>query len=61
LGSGLSNIELGLRLRYEFRRQFAPYIGVTWDRRFGGTAGQASARGEAREATQVVGGLRIWF
>jgi len=38
LGSGLSDMELALRLRYEIRREFAPYIGVTWNRAFGATA-----------------------
>lgn len=37
LGSGLSDLEIGLRLRYEVRREFAPYIGVVWARQFGGT------------------------
>ena len=61
LGSGLSNMELGLRLRYEIRRQFAPYIGVTWARNFGGTADYARARGERNKSTQVVAGVRMWF
>ena len=61
MGSGLSNAELGLRLRYEIRREFAPYIGVSYDRRFGKTAGYARASGrEASSATFVVG-LRAWF
>ena len=38
IGSGLSDARLGLRLRYEIGRQFAPYIGVVWTRRFGATA-----------------------
>lgn len=61
IGAGLSDMELGLRLRYEIQRQFAPYIGVTWHRRFGGTAGYAIARGEGREITQAVAGVRMWF
>ena len=60
-GSGLSNAELGLRLRYEIRREFAPYIGVSYDRRFGKTADYARAAGEDAEATSVVVGLRAWF
>ncbi|HEX7732677.1 MAG TPA: copper resistance protein B [Rhodanobacter sp.] len=61
LGSGLSDASFGLRLRYEMRRQFAPYLGVAWTRRFGGTA--AFARGEDRPVfdRQLVAGLRIWF
>jgi copper resistance protein B len=61
LGSGLSDLELGLRLRYEIRRQFAPYVGVTWSRNFGGTADYARARGERIKATQAVAGVRLWF
>lgn len=60
-GSGLSNAELGLRLRYEIRREFAPYIGVSYDRRFGKTADYARASGEDAEATSFVVGLRAWF
>lgn len=60
-GSGLSNAELGLRLRYEIRREFAPYIGVSYDRRFGKTADYARAAGEAPEVTSFVVGLRAWF
>jgi copper resistance protein B len=61
LGSGLSDVELGLRLRYEIRRQFAPYVGVTWSRNFGGAADYAKARGERTKATQLVAGVRLWF
>jgi copper resistance protein B len=61
LGSGLSDLELGLRLRYEVRRQFAPYIGVTWKRNVGGTADFARTRGERNKTTQLVAGVRIWF
>jgi len=61
LGSGLSDLELGLRLRYEIRRQFAPYVGVTWARNFGGTADYARARGERNKRTQLVAGVRLWF
>ncbi len=61
IGSGLSDARLGLRLRYEFRRQFAPYVGVSWTRRFGDTAGLARAAGEAVFDHQWVAGVRIWF
>lgn len=60
-GSGLSNAELGLRLRYEIRREFAPYVGVSYDRKFGGTADHARAAGEDVEDTRVVFGVRAWF
>jgi copper resistance protein B len=60
-GSGLSNAELGLRLRYEIRREFAPYVGVSWDRRLGPTADYWRAAGERPAATTFVVGLRAWF
>lgn len=61
LGSGVSSIELGLRLRYEIKREFAPYVGVSFDRKFGGTADYARIAGEDVEATSVVIGVRAWF
>jgi copper resistance protein B len=61
IGSGLSNAELGLRLRYEIRREIAPYIGVSWDRRVGKTADYVRAAGEDPESTTFVVGLRTWF
>ncbi|MFC5477109.1 copper resistance protein B [Massilia suwonensis] len=60
-GTGLSNIEFGLRLRYEIRRQFAPYAGVTWNRRLGSTADLARARGEDATTFRAVAGLRLWY
>lgn len=61
IGSGLSDIEAGLRLRYEIRREFAPYIGINWSRKFGNTADFAKADGEDIEDTQIVAGVRFWF
>jgi copper resistance protein B len=61
LGSGVSDASLGLRLRYEFHRQFAPYLGVVWTRRFGGTAGHARDEGRAPLERQWIAGLRIWL
>ncbi len=61
IGSGLSNAELGLRLRYEVRREFAPYIGVSYDRKFGRTAHYARADGKDVKATSFVIGVRTWF
>lgn len=60
-GAGLSDIGLGLRLRYEIRREFAPYVGVVWLRRFGGTADFARTGGEGILDRQWVAGFRIWF
>lgn len=61
LGSGLRDVELGLRLRYAVRQEFAPYVGVHWERKFGDTADFARAHGEGVEDTRVVFGVRAWF
>ena len=61
IGSGLSDAELGLRLRYEIRREFAPYIGVSWERKIGDSARFARAAGERVQATSLVVGIRTWF
>ena len=60
-GAGLSTAELGLRLRYEFDRQFAPYIGVNWKASSGETADYARARGDDTETLSFVTGIRLWF
>ena len=61
VGSGLSDIEAGIRLRYEIRRQFAPYIGVSWSKLFGNTADFAKTAGQDTSEAQLVIGLRAWF
>lgn len=61
LGPGLTNAELGLRLRYEITRQFAPYIGVSYDAKTGRTADFARAAGEDPTTTSFVAGVRLWF
>jgi copper resistance protein B len=61
IGSGLSDMELGLRLRYEIRREFAPYIGVNWSKKFGRTADFARDEGEDTSDVQIVAGIRAWF
>lgn len=61
IGSGLSNIEAGLRLRYEVRREFAPYVGLNWTRLYGQTADYARAEGADIEGVQFVFGVRAWF
>lgn len=60
-GAGLSTMEAGLRLRYEGVREFAPYIGVAWERRFGRTARFGRARGDDTGGGSVVVGVRAWF
>ncbi len=61
VGSGLSDVELGLRLRYEIRREFAPYIGVNWFKKFGNSADFARSAGQDIDDTQFVIGIRAWF
>jgi copper resistance protein B len=61
VGAGLSDATFGLRLRYEIRREFAPYVGIVWTRRFGDAADFARAAGHDASDAQVVAGLRIWF
>lgn len=61
IGDGLSTLEAGFRLRYEFHRQFAPYIGVVWERAYGGTADYRREQLDDIEDTRVVAGVRIWF
>ncbi len=61
IGSGLSEIEAGMRLRYEIRREFAPYIGLNWTRQYGTTADYAREEGEEVDNLQFVFGLRLWF
>lgn len=61
IGRGLSDAAAGLRLRYEFTRQIAPYVGVEWARKFGGTADFVRAAGEDTQDTRLVAGLRFWF
>jgi len=60
-GSGLSDFEAGLRLRYEVRREFAPYIGVNWGKKFGNSADFALSGGESTDDLQWVIGVRAWF
>jgi copper resistance protein B len=61
IGAGPSDIELGLRLRYEIAREFAPYVGINWERKLGDTADHARAAGDKPSATSLVIGLRAWF
>jgi len=60
-GSGLSDLEFGLRLKYEIKREFAPYIGLNWIKKFGDTADFSRAEGEDTRDTQLVMGVSVWF
>lgn len=59
--SGLNELELGLRLRYELRRELAPYLGLHWRQRLGHTADLARGEGESVRELGAVVGLRLWF
>ena len=61
IGSGLSDVEVSARLRYELRREFAPYIGFVWLHRFGQTADLARATGGEASDLELTLGLRVWF
>lgn len=61
LGSGLNNTELGVRLRYEIKREFAPYIGVSWEKLYGGTADFSESEQEPTSVVSIVVGVRAWF
>lgn len=61
IGAGLRNAELGLRLRYEITREFAPYIGISYDTKVGQTATYASQEGRASSVLSFVAGVRVWF
>ena len=61
MGSGLSAAELGLRLRYQFVPQFAPYVGVNYERAFGDTRRFRRAHGDDNGGWSLVTGIRAWF
>ena len=61
VGKGINHVELGLRLRYEIRREFAPYVGINWTRRLGETADLVRAQGGDASETALVAGLRVWY
>ena len=61
VGSGLSDMEVGVRLQYEMLREFALYMGVNWTEKFGETANLAEEEDEESSDTQLVAGIRAWF
>jgi copper resistance protein B len=61
IGDGLSDLDTGLRLRYEITRKLAPYIGVTYENKFGDTARFARLAGEPSSDVRFSAGVRIWF
>lgn len=61
VAAGLTKMDGGLRLRYELRREFAPYVGLSWERKFFGTRRIARREGLEADGARLVGGLRVWF
>jgi len=61
VGAGFSDIDTGLRLRYELSRTFAPYLGVVYEGKFGQTANFARQAGESTGDVRLVFGIRTWF
>ena len=61
IGSGMSDLGLSLRLKHEFKREFAPYIGVSWSKSFGGTADILEEEGEETSDTKLLLGFEAWF
>ena len=61
VGAGFNDIELGLRLGYQFAREFAPYIGVSWNQAFAETADLRRDAGGSASDVQGVAGVRFWF
>ena len=61
VGSGLTDLEAGLRLRYEIKQEIAPYIGVEWRKQTGATARFSRASGEDPDTFSLIAGIRIWF
>ncbi len=61
VGSGLTDFEAGLRLRYEIKQEIAPYIGVEWRKQTGATARYSRLASEDPETISLVAGIRIWF
>lgn len=61
MGASQTDIELGLRLRYEFAREFVPYVGVEWAGKTGETARLARDADDRTSGTSFVAGIRFWF
>lgn len=61
IGRGVTNLEYGVRLRYEIKREFAPYVGISWSRKPGETGDLMRAAGKDTRETAIVLGLRVWY
>ncbi len=61
VGKGFNDLQLGLRLRYEFTRKIAPYIGIEWTKQYANTANFTLADGGVVEDVKLISGIRLWF
>lgn len=61
IGSGLSDLDISLRLKHELKREFAPYIGINWSKSFGNKADMLKQSGEKTSDTQLALGVEAWF
>jgi copper resistance protein B len=61
IGAGVADLEVGLRLRYELRREFAPYAGVVWARHYAATGNFLGVAGTNPNELSLAVGLRVWF
>lgn len=61
IGSGVTDFEAGVRLRYEIKQEIAPYIGVEWRKQTGDTARFTRLTGEDANSISFVTGIRLWF
>lgn len=60
IGEGFYNVNFALRLRYEIKREFAPFIGVSWDKAYGETDDLLQAAGKD-DGFSVVMGIKFWY
>ena len=61
IGAGFDKVKLSARARYALARNFAPYIGISWERKLGGSADFARLAGEKSSVVSLLVGLRAWF
>ena len=61
LGDGVTSTDLEVRLRYEIRREIAPYLGISWHKSYGGTADFLENAGQDDYSFSVLAGIRLWF
>lgn len=61
IGKGINDIQFDLRMRYEFQREIATYIGITWQKKYGNSATYTQLDGGSSEYTELVLGVRMWF